>query len=411
MQEIGCVTFRTLAGVGTNKETKYKTEESDTLGSAKMSNVYSGAADSPSVVGQINPILARLYHTHGIREGAVQDLDFSDRVELCDDVTRIIETSVRATDREMAADILISLLRHAEKNLKEAIAERFSVMDNAPLRLILQFVNDEIDVARPVLKYSKALNDLDLLYIIQSRESPFWQAIAARVDLNENVIEALADTKDIQTSRVLLENKFITLNQHSLDAVMNLAEKEEFLAEMLLDRSEVGQDIAQRIYAFASESLKQSIEEKFGALSGDVAEIVDDVISEFIDYQRPAYMPTASMLKAADLFYEQKKLNITLMLNTLKRGQMTSFVAQFSRYVHLPVSIVIPMLQQKNGQGLAIACKAAAITRKDFLMMFTHTRKMSGQNYTSAGDISAAMAYFDRVTPEVAKRLMAESRH
>jgi hypothetical protein len=283
----------------------------------------------------------------------------------------------------MASDILIALLRHAEKNLKEALAERFSVMENVPLRLILQFVNDDIDVAEPILKYSQALNDLDLLYIIQSRDAPFWQAIATREGLGENVIEALIDTKDAMTAEALIDNSSIAL----------------------------GEGVIRTIYSYVSEGIRKRIEQNFGVLAVELEEQTDSVIGEFAAVPQFDFMPTAAMTKAADLFLAQGRLSKTLLMNTLKRGQISSFIAQFSRYVGLPVAVIVPMLQQSNGQGLAIACRAAGIERNDFLLMFTFTRKIKGQGYTTAGEVSSALAYYDRVTPDIAKRLMSQNRH
>lgn len=376
-----------------------------------MNNLSSGHANTPSAIGAINPMLVKLYNTHGLREGNVMDLAFEDRVELCDDVTKLIEQSQKPADREMASDILIALLRHAEKNLKQALAERFSVMDNVPLRLVLQFVNDEIDVAKPVLKYSNVLNDLDLLYIIQSRDSPFWQAIAERRVLGENVIDALADTKDSLTSHALVHNTAITLTDYATSVIEQLAEDDSHLAEALLSRSELTEDLARKLYDYVGAELKQQIERTFGALSIEMEEATSDVVDEFAKYRNSNYMPTASMLKAADLFLHQGRLTQILMMNTLKRGQISSFIAQFSRYAGLPVAVVVPMLQQKTGQGLAIACRACGIQRHDFLMIFSYTRKMTGQDFLASGDANSALTYYDRVTPEIAKRLMSQAKN
>lgn len=370
------------------------------------------AAEAAFKIGATNPVLAKLYMSHGIRAEAIANLDDINRRSLCEDVTRLIETAERQTDREMATDILISLLRHAETQLKQALAERMSVLDNAPLRLILQFINEEIDVARPVLTHSKALNDLDLLYIIQSRDSPFWQAIAARQDLGENVVETLVDTKDVMTAKTLVENTSVTFNDYITNQIAKLANDADVLNDALISRSRtVGGDFARMIYAYASESLKERIAAECGGLSSAVSQKMDEVFAEFTEEAPHPFMPSPSIIKAADLFAEQGKLNVTLMMNTLKRGQMASFVAQFSRFTQLPVAIVIPMLQQKSGQSLAIASKANGISREEFLVIFNFTRKIMGENYLSAVEVSKTMRFFDRVSPDVAKRLMRKSKH
>lgn len=377
-----------------------------------MSNLSNRIGDAAYKAGAINPVLAELYLSHGISDGALMAVENAERAGLCENIIQLIETSSRQTDREMASDILISLLKHAEKNLRQAIAEKFSASDNAPLRIILQFINDDIEVAKPVLKYSKALNDLDLLYIIQSRDSPFWQAIALRTDLGENVVESLVDTKDSATAKNLIDNQTAKFSDYAAKEITNLAKDDLILTEALINRSlDKDGGFAQQIYSYASESLKSAIIQKCGRLSEEVTQIIDEVFEEFTAGSVNRIIPTPAMIKAAELFQEQGKLIPSLLLNTLKRGQIASFIAQFSKFVNLPVAVVVPMLQQKNGQGLSIASKAHDINRADFLVIFNFTRKMMGEDFLSAKDVTTALAYYDRVTSDVAKRLMRQRQN
>lgn len=376
-----------------------------------MSNLSYHNADMAFRSGAVNPVLAKLYLTHGIRAEAMNNLPAEDRAGLCDDVTYLIETADRPTDREMATDILLSLLRHAETHLKQAVAERLSVLDQAPLRLILEFINDDIGVARSVLKNSPVLNDLDLLYIIQSRDSPFWQAIAARQNLGENVVETLVDTKDVATAKTLVENTSVIFSDYALGKIAKLASETDVLNDCLINRSQTARgDFARKIYEYAGDALKQLIAEHCGSLSKDVSRKLDEVLMEFTEPTPHHFMPSASMIKAAELFMEQGKINKTLMLNTLKRGQIASFIALFSKFTGLPVAVVIAMLQQKNGRSLAIASKANDIDKTDFLMIFNFTRKIMGEDYLSASHVGSTLAYYDRITPDVAKRLMNRSK-
>lgn len=377
-----------------------------------MSNLSNHTSDATYRAGVINPVLAKLYLSHGISDGELMAVENAERAGLCDNIIQLIETSSRQTDREIASDILISLLKHAEKNLRQAIAEKFSASDNAPLRIILQFINDDIEVAKPVLTHSKALNDLDLLYIIQSRDSPFWQAIALRTDLAENVVESLVDTKDIATAKNLIDNQTAKFSEYATKEITNLAQDNSILTEALINRSlDKDGSFAKKIYSYASESLKLAIIQKCGRLSEDVAQEIDEVFEEFSDSSVNRFIPTPAMTKAAELFQEQGKLIPSLMLNTLKRGQIASFIAQFSRFINLPVAVVVPMLQQKSGQGLSIASKAHDINRADFLVIFNFTRKMMGEDFLSAKDVTTALAYYDRVSPDVAKRLMRQRQN
>ena len=373
---------------------------------------YSAASDAGYKSGAMNPVLAKLYFTHGIKAEGISTLAPQDRAGLCNNVAELIETADRQTDREMATDILLSLLREAEKNLKQAVAERLSVSEQAPLRLLLQFINEDIEVAKSVLTNSQGLNDLDLLYIIQSRDSPFWQAIAQRKNLAENVVETLVDTKDIATSKLLIENKTVFFNDYTIGKLAKLANDTDLLNECLINRTKTQKgEFSRKIYAYAGEALKETLAKNCGSLSAEMTRNLDDVLSEFTEATPNNFMPSPSMMKAAELFKEQGKLNKTLMLNTLKRGQIASFTAQFSKFTDLPIAVVIAMLQQKSGYSLAIACKGNEIDKNEFFMIFNFTRKIMGEDLLSKTQVSCALVYYDRITSDVAKRLMKRSKN
>lgn len=376
------------------------------FGVLQMSNDFAVYDGSLAQSGAVDPMLMRMYRAHGRAGDDTSHLSFGERIELCDDVANLIATSDKVVDREMATDILITLLRHAEKSLKKALAERFSIMENVPLRLILKFVNDDIDVASSVLKYSKALNDLDLIYIIQSRDSPFWQVIATRPSLGVDAVDALADTGDLPTARNLVQNNDIGMTDYALRRVMVHIEQDESLAHDILARSDVGAEFIKKIYAIVGDAVKDIVIQKTGRLNNDAGRAVDEVIAEFTEPQQSVYMPTSAMLKAADLFLEQGKINPRLMLEALRRGQMAAFVAQFSRYASLPVAAVIPMVQQKDGQSLGVACRAGDMTQGEFANIY---RAIHGNS--TMIEVSDAIAYFDSIASDVAKRLMAQSRH
>ena len=157
----------------------------------------------------ISPLLVGLYDAH--KEYAQHsDKDPQYREIVCQQMTDLLAVSSHVSDREMITDVLITLLRQSEKDLKAAMAERLSLLSNVPLRILLQLLNEEISIARPIIKNSPVLNDLDLLYIIQSRDTTFWQAIAARHAIKENVVDALAETHDVPTAKVLVRNETIS---------------------------------------------------------------------------------------------------------------------------------------------------------------------------------------------------------
>ena len=84
------------------------------------------------------------------------------RAELTHEIGSILEADVTDREGEMVADVLVELLRQAETDLRQALSEKLSLLDNVPLRLVLQLANDEIEIAQPVLTHSPVLGEFDL---------------------------------------------------------------------------------------------------------------------------------------------------------------------------------------------------------------------------------------------------------
>lgn len=381
----------------------------------------------------INPMLVGLYDAYKHYElNKVRETEqtpeqiYEHRKNLCDQMAHLLSVSLQVSEREMVADVLVTLLRQATKDLKSALAERISTMDNAPLRLVLQLVNDDIAIAKHLLENSPVLNDLDLLYIIQSRDTSFWQAIAARRQLNESVVDALAETHDMPTATVLIANQTITLSAYAAALLEELAEQHENLAQPLLSRKDVSEKLARKLYHHVGDAIKEFIVKQYGfelakdttsihkTSVNEITEIVEGVVSELSTLPRSLeeYKPTQAMLRAAEMFMTQGKLDPHLMVRTLKRGQVASFVAQLSVYVGLSSDLIFDMLRQESGQGLAVLAKASKFSKEDFLIIYSLTRKLSDAEIKlTLGHINTASAYFDRITLAMARQILNRSKH
>jgi uncharacterized protein (DUF2336 family) len=358
----------------------------------------------------VTPILVRLYDSHRLYDLAKDKKPLA-RAELTSAVTDLLGMDLSPRESELVADVVIALLRQAETDLRQAIAERLSIMDDVPLRLILKMANDEIDVAGCVLKNSPVLGPLDLIYIIKSKGPEHWRAIALREQMSNQVMNLLADTRDFGTALALVENTKIRLTDHTLGVLSDLAQKNEILAQPLLRRDEVSPQMAATLYEYVGQELKEYIRAHYELDKETVMAALDDVVLEMVDTTaNNETLPNLSMLKAADRFKEKGLLTIALMLGTLKRGQIQSFVAQFSRFTKLEPITIAEILSQPSGQGLAVTCRAFGIQKPDFISIFLLTSRIrENEKVADPKDIARAVHYFDNIRPDVAENILRNS--
>ncbi|NCC21649.1 MAG: DUF2336 domain-containing protein [Alphaproteobacteria bacterium] len=361
----------------------------------------------------VTPLLVRLYDTHRLYELA-KDRREPARKELALVVLDLFQSDLNQRETELICDVLGSLIRQAERDLKRALAEQLSCNERVPLRLILQLANDEIEVAEAVLMHSPVLNELDLSYIIQARGPDYWRAVARRRDLTGHVVDVLADTREPGTLLCLMGNRDVRITDYAVEVIGNLAVESEEIARALIAREEFCRAIAEKIYRAVGQELQARIVDRFPEVASIVSEAIDEAVSDLTDVQNPEVfcMPSGRDVQTAIAAQRSGFLDVTLMLGTLREGRFPAFVAQFSCFARLDVDTVIEVLRQKRGQGLAVACRALDIEKADYLAMYLLTQRIrKATRIADKRDISRALDYFDRVKKEVAERILRNSRN
>jgi len=360
---------------------------------------------------KVTPLLVRLYDSHKLHSLASDNKPLA-RAELTSAVSELLEMDLSPKETELIADVMIGLMRQAEIDLREALAERLAIIDNVPLRLILQLANDEIRVAQSILRKSSVLSDMDLIYIIKSKGPEYWQAIARREEMSNQIMNLLADTRNVETAIELAKNVNINLTEHSLIVLSDLAQNSDALACPLLRRDEVGPEMAKALYNYVGEEIKAQIKVKYGVEAESVVKAVEEVIVEMVEISEAVneFTPSENMLKAAQRYKQKGLLTIKLMLGTLRRGQIAAFIAQFSKYTGLGQQTTLEILSQASGQGLAVACKAYDVPKEDFVSIFLLTNRVRNQGrMVEISDMTKAMNYFNRIEPEVARSIIDNS--
>lgn len=362
---------------------------------------------------EIAPMLSLLQDRHKLYSLA-KDKDADARAELTDIMVDLLNFNLSERENELLTDVVISLIRQAEKDLKQALSIRLSAMDDVPLRMVLHLANEDIDIAEAVLKYSSVLKDMDLIYIIKSQGADHWRAIAERANMGLQVITTLAETRDLPTAITLAENEDIILSDQAVSIFVEMSKTSEALAKPLLQRDELPGIIGRVLYEFVGEEIKSIIRERF-PVDVDMVAAVDDLVLEFADPVMPEseMNPSEKAIEAAQNLASRGEIRIDTMLSALRTGLVQSFIAMFSEYTKLPIDTVKELLRQETGQGLAVACRATDIPKGDFMSMFLLSKKIrhGDGKIVNNKELVKASSYYDKITKEMAIEIMNKSRH
>lgn len=376
---------------------------------------FRGIKEMPNIgtesMAKLTPHLMRLHESERLYDLA-RDKGPAARQELSQAITDLFaSTDLSVREQEMVADIMITMLRQAELDLRTAIAERVATLEKAPLRVVLYLSNDDIDVARPVLSNSPVLEDMDLMYLIQTQKSAYWQAIATRAGLPGTVVRALVDTRDAPTATTLVKNDKVEIPKDCFTTLTEMAAGTRDLCAPLLQRADLPKELVAKLYTYASQKIENALVREAGPMPAAIQETIADITLEMVDAANNSYTPSDLMLQAARSLHAKNQLNVDTMMKALKLGQIASFMAQLSAYADIPVARVKEFMLEPMGDTLAAICRVNRIDKKVFLKMFLLTQRYrSGDRMVDPHNLNEAMGKYDQLTPEKCQFLINRHR-
>ncbi len=354
----------------------------------------------------VSPLLVRLYDTHNLYSLAENKGSGQACFELTTVMVDLLNIQLSPKESELITDVLLTLMKQAETDLKIALSERLSAMEKVPLRMILSLANDEICVADPVLRRSPLLQDMDLVYILKAQGAEHGRAIATREALSDALIDLLADFRDIVIANNLATNDKITMTRHAFDVIADMAQAHHDLAQPLLSRKDLPKEIADKLYRFVSDELQERLRARFGKEAEAPIIDLEDITLEIIHPERvipeTAY---AQLIANAERMRRRGDLKINTILSTLRRGQHATFLAQLTVYTNLHIEVVKKLLQRESGLGLAMICKANDIPKNDFVSLFLLTERFrtNTKRIINHAELTRIMAMYDKTSLDAAK--------
>lgn len=326
-----------------------------------------------------------------------QDTSSEGRVRLATAVSSFFdEHELNETEQRLAGEIIMNLVRQAEADLREALAERLSVQEKVPADLIVFFANDQISVAKSVLMHSPVLKDIDLLFIIQSQGEEHWRAIAGRPSISPAVADRLLDTRDPGTVLRLVDNQRTHLQKGAMKKVIRAAVTSEELHAPLLRRPEVDAEMATSLYMVVSQALREQIAARFPADRAAIDRAFEMLVQELTNEARGKSDVLPEMKALAVKFREREEITPDLMIKTLRRGQMGFFVALFAQKAGFEPDAVVRMIQKEGGKPFILTCRAIGMMKSEFASLFLLSRGIrTGDKIVDQRELAMALKYFD----------------
>jgi uncharacterized protein (DUF2336 family) len=264
--------------------------------------------------------------------------------------------------RLLTYQVLETLIEDEAVRVRRVIAETLKSMPDPPREIIQRLARDvELSVAGPVLQYSPALDDEDLLDILRQLPIPgAAKAIALREGLGGAVSEEIGQSEDSEAIAALLSNPSAQIREDTLDRLIDRAPQHISWHTPLVERPRLSGSAALKLAAFVARDLLDRLKGRSDLPVDTLQEIERSVLARLED--APSIKPDAGpggYLEEAARLHKQGKLNESLLSDALVDGRAAFVPAGLTILSGLPLDIAEKIIGSHSTKGIvALAWKA-----------------------------------------------------
>ncbi len=310
-----------------------------------------------------------------------------------------MEENLSDRERTLMQGILEQLLTSMERSVRRELAEQLGTDATVPPPLVRLLANDEIEIAGPILRGSRALRDPDLIQVITERSKQHQLAICARENISNAVSDAIVATGNPDVITALLHNKSAKIRHATLAYLTDQARSVDQFREPLVHRDDLPGDLAEKLYWLVTAALRSYIVERFNIDSSRLDDGIERIVKQAAAEVRANQAnPTLSESLANELV-QSKNFNPEFMVDALKSGEVPLFEAMLKQQTGLRTRLVRQLLfdDDGHGEGLAIMCRAIGMPREAFVDILHMVRRERQRTGSEAVASDRAALLFDRL--------------
>ena len=218
--------------------------------------------------------------------------------------------------------------------------------------------------------------------------------------------DALVKAGDEGVIRSLLMNPNAKLAAATIGYLVEESRRITSYQEPLLTRHDLDPALAKRMFTWVSAALRQFILDNFDLDRTYVDEAIEKSVMEELKSVKRYGSGGAARRLTAEL-KKQGKITPDLLIGALQEGEVRLFQSMFQELTGLDERLVMNMLAEPMGLGLAVACCHARLGRAIYTSIFAIAHKARGAAETKLHqDLRKALRTYDRITPESAGKVV-----
>jgi uncharacterized protein (DUF2336 family) len=287
------------------------------------------------------------------------------------DVICIPSSQLTPQERHMAGDVLVELLRSADADIRESVAKRLVMLNEAPRTILVILAKDEIRIARYVLEESRSLSDSDLIQISRKVSGAHRAVIAKRRHISDSVVDALVEFLEEDVVEALLKNRNAHFSETAIQRILTVSRNHQPYVELLVKRDELRPSHGLTMFWWASTANRKKILHRFAVTRS----VLQESCSDLFPKAAADGWSDAGVRKALQ-FIERRQRNRAAIERSEFEGLEAAIDAaeihgltrklteEISYMAGVKPATGAQILTDKGGEAIAILCKAPGLKRE-----------------------------------------------
>jgi uncharacterized protein (DUF2336 family) len=233
-------------------------------------------------------------------------------------------------------------------------------------------LDDEIEVAGPVLRQSQALTEATLLRVVNEKSQAHMMAVSQRLSVSENISHALVERGDDAVVTTLLKNEGARIADATYEKVSMRAEASPSLQGLLVRRQSVPLDVLHGLYQKVEGDLRKEILQKFnGASPADLDKAFERSRARVTDSYKQLPEDFAKAKARVATLHANGQLTQPMLATLLREGAVarTSFKLAFARLTDVAFDTVDRAVDGDDLDTIALLCRGARFDRGLFVAL------------------------------------------
>lgn len=322
------------------------------------------------------------------------------------------ESRIPAYERQLAADVLVGLLRTSNVELRRRCANGLVRIADAPKGLLRYLARDEISVAAPLLEGGLGFDDSDLVATIRAGMSAHWQAIARRRNLTESVTDALLQTGDTFVIESVLRNQYSRLSTQGVDIVVARSRQSPSLPRFLVSRTELRPTQALVLFWWSGFEARVQILRRFAVDRNVLIQELGDVF-KMAAAEGWGDADTRKTLQVVERRQRNRAAaaqspygSLEGALAAAERGLDRLLIHEIAHLSGIKPTTASQILSDPGGEAIGVFCKATGLKRPILLALWRALRRPHGDPETIDNPLGRTTYVFDTLATSKAQTVL-----